>query len=179
MASYADFLAAKQRRHGTYGAEISADTVSSALHDWQREGVAWAVRKGRAAFWWSTGLGKTRAQLEWARLSTEGMDGRGLIVAPLAVCEQTVREATRIGIEAACPLQLDLIERCVRLWSNPGETVFTPFAGIGSEPYVAVKNGRIGMGIELKPSYFAAAVANLKRAEATAGALTLFDAAEA
>jgi hypothetical protein len=101
MASYADFLAAKQRRHGTYGTEISADAVSSALHDWQREGVAWAVRKGRAAFWWSTGLGKTRAQLEWARLSTAGHDERGLIVAPLAVCEQTVREATRIGIEAA------------------------------------------------------------------------------
>jgi hypothetical protein len=101
MASYADFLAGKQRRHGTYGSDVSAGEVSPALHDWQREGVAWAVRKGRAAFWWSTGLGKTRAQLEWARLSTDGDRGRGLIVAPLAVCEQTVREATRIGIEAA------------------------------------------------------------------------------
>jgi hypothetical protein len=46
MASYADFLAAKQRRHGTYGTEISADVVSPALHDWQREGVAWAVPQG-------------------------------------------------------------------------------------------------------------------------------------
>lgn len=66
------------------------------LHDWQREGVAWAVRKGRAALWWSTGLGKTRAQLEWSRLSGD----RSLIVAPLAVCQQTAREATRIGLDA-------------------------------------------------------------------------------
>ena len=75
-----------------------------------------------------------------------------------------------------CPLQLDLIERAVRLWSNPGELVFSPFGGIGSEPYVAVKNGRRALSIELKPSYFAAAVQNLKRAEATADAPTLFDA---
>lgn len=60
-----------------------------------------------------------------------------------------------------CPLQLDFIERCVRLWSNPGETVFTPFAGIGSEVYTAVKLGRRGYGIELKPSYWRTAVDNL------------------
>jgi DNA modification methylase len=52
-----------------------------------------------------------------------------------------------------CPLQLDLIERCVRLWSNPGETVFSPFAGIGSEGYVSLKLGRNFTGIELKPEY--------------------------
>jgi hypothetical protein len=104
--SYADFLAAKQREHGTYGLpHATAEFVSEHLSPWQREGVAWAARKGRAALWWTTGLGKTRAQLEWARL----MDGRGmtdrgskraLIVAPLAVCEQTVREGMKIGVEA-------------------------------------------------------------------------------
>ncbi len=61
-----------------------------------------------------------------------------------------------------CPLQLDFIERCVRLWSNPGETVFTPFAGIGSEVYVAVERGRRGLGIELKPAYWSQAVKNLQ-----------------
>lgn len=61
-----------------------------------------------------------------------------------------------------CPLQLDFIERCVRLWSNRGETVLTPFAGIGSEVYVAVKHGRRGIGIELKPSYWRTAVQNLR-----------------
>jgi DNA modification methylase len=52
-----------------------------------------------------------------------------------------------------CPLQLDLIERCVRLWSNKGETVFSPFAGIGSEGYVSLKWGRDFVGTELKPEY--------------------------
>lgn len=59
------------------------------------------------------------------------------------------------------PLQLDVIERCIQLWSNPGDTVITPFLGIGSEVYGAVQLGRKGIGIELKPSYFAQAVKNL------------------
>lgn len=62
-----------------------------------------------------------------------------------------------------CPLQLDFIERVVRLWSNPGELVFTPFAGIGSEVYTAVKLGRRGLGIELKPSYWRTAANNLRQ----------------
>lgn len=73
-----------------------------------------------------------------------------------------------------CPLQLPLIERCVRLWSNPGETVFTPFAGIGSEVYTAVKFGRRGVGIELKPSYWATAVDNLRALDVKMSAPTLF-----
>lgn len=63
------------------------------------------------------------------------------------------------------PLQLGTIERCIRLWSNKGETVFSPFAGIGSEGYEAVKLGRRFVGIELKKSYFDAACRNLGRAE--------------
>ncbi len=59
------------------------------------------------------------------------------------------------------PLQLDVIERAVVLWSNPGEVVFTPFMGVGSEVYGAVINGRKGVGVELKPTYFAQAVRNL------------------
>src|SRR3546814_709182 len=53
------------------------------------------------------------------------------------------------------PLQLDVIERCIDLWSNPGDTVLPPFLGIGSEVYCAARMGRKGIGIELKPSYFA------------------------
>lgn len=59
------------------------------------------------------------------------------------------------------PLQLDVIERCIDLWSNPGDVVLTPFLGIGSEVYSAVKMGRKGIGCELKPSYFRQAVKNL------------------
>lgn len=59
------------------------------------------------------------------------------------------------------PLQLDVIERCIDLWSNPGDVVLTPFLGIGSEVYGAVAAGRKGIGFELKPSYFAQAVKNI------------------
>ena len=65
-----------------------------------------------------------------------------------------------------CPLQLGTIERCVRLWSNPGEVVLSPFAGIGSEGYEAVRLGRRFLGIELKPGYYEVAVRNLRAAEA-------------
>ena len=61
-----------------------------------------------------------------------------------------------------CPLQIDVITRFIQLYSNPSETILTPFMGIGSEVYAAVINGRKGIGIELKPSYFRQAVKNLK-----------------
>jgi len=61
------------------------------------------------------------------------------------------------------PLQLDVIERAVAMWSNPGETVLTPFMGVGSEVYGAVSLGRRGIGCELKPSYFRQAAKNLER----------------
>lgn len=63
------------------------------------------------------------------------------------------------------PLQLEVIERCIRLWSNPKETVFSPFAGIGSEGFKALQLNRKFRGIELKPSYFEAMLKNLHRAE--------------
>ncbi len=63
------------------------------------------------------------------------------------------------------PLQLDVIERAVEMWSNPEETVLTPFMGVGSEVFGAVSNGRKGIGIELKASYFRQAVKNLAEAE--------------
>lgn len=60
-----------------------------------------------------------------------------------------------------CPLQLDVIKRCIHLWSNPKETIFTPFLGIGSEVYQSIKMDRKGIGIELKESYFETAKKNL------------------
>lgn len=60
-----------------------------------------------------------------------------------------------------CPLQLDVIERCIHLWSNPGDLVFSPFTGIGSEGYCAVKMGRKFVGTELKPQYWELACQNI------------------
>ena len=73
------------------------------------------------------------------------------------------------------PLQLDVIERCIDLWSLPGERVFTPFLGIGSEVYSAVKMGRKGIGIELKGSYYAQAVRNLENVQQGSEEVSLFD----
>lgn len=74
-----------------------------------------------------------------------------------------------------CPLQLGFIDRCVRLWSNPGELVLSPFGGIGSEGWVSLMRGRRFVGCELKPSYWKQAVANLQAMEARMDLPTLFD----
>ena len=95
-----------------------------------------------------------------------------------------IRETNTLNVRVArdkdderhiCPLQLDFIERCVRLWSNPGETVLSPFAGIGSELYQAVKFGRRAVGIELKPSYWQTACTNLTELERQMSMPTLLD----
>lgn len=131
--------------------------------------------------------------IQWARPiwpgcsdaeALEAMEELGLILPRPAWYD--IRESNtlnaRAGREQAderhiCPLQLDLIERCVRLWSNRGELVLSPFAGIGSEGYVAIEHGRRFAGIELKPSYWRAAVGNLTEAESRASAPALFEVA--
>lgn len=73
-----------------------------------------------------------------------------------------------------CPLQLEVIERGIELWTNPGDIVFTPFAGIGSEVYQAILQGRRGIGIELKESYFDVACKNCRAAEIELKSTSLF-----
>ena len=105
-------------------------------------------------------------------------------------CWSNIRETNTLNVKEArseedtkhiCPLQLDVIDRLVRLYSNPGEIVFSPFTGIGSEGYVSLQRGRSFYGCELKPEYHAQALKNLAKAERThkADSKTLFDAAEA
>lgn len=93
MSTYADFIAQKKARVPAAG--IDATDVHWLLFDWQAELVHWACKVGRAAIWADTGLGKTLMQVEWIR--NMSADGRGLIVAPLAVCQQTIREAAKVG----------------------------------------------------------------------------------
>lgn len=96
--SYQDFLATKATRVNETGPIVDAADIHPMLHPWQGEIVQWAAKTGRAAIWADTGLGKTVMQVEWLRhvIGT----GSGLIVAPLAVCHQTVREAAKIGVTA-------------------------------------------------------------------------------
>jgi hypothetical protein len=95
-----------------------------------------------------------------------------------------IRESDTLNFAAArddaderhiCPLQLPLIERCVRLWSNTGELVLSPFAGIGSEGVVAVRHRRRFIGCELKASYWRTAVENLRAAEGQLDLLAMAD----
>ncbi|ATN88558.1 DNA helicase [Mycobacterium phage DaWorst] len=96
MTTYAEFLARKTALVEQPGSEVSLADMHPMLHPWQKDLVRWAVRTGRAALWADTGMGKTVMQLEWARLSGD----RPLIVAPLAVCAQTVREASKLDVTA-------------------------------------------------------------------------------
>lgn len=105
--------------------------------------------------------------IEWARPVWYGIKETNTLNVRVARDEDDERHI--------CPLQLDLIERAVRLWSNRGELVLSPFAGIGSEGYVSVHHGRRFVGVELKASYWATATKNLAAAEATAAAPSLFD----
>lgn len=94
-----------------------------------------------------------------------------------------IRETDVLGVHQArendderhlCPLQLPVIDRAVKLWSNPGETVLSPFAGIGSEGVVSIRNRRRFVGVELKPAYWRVASRNLSDAQAERDMGTLF-----
>jgi hypothetical protein len=109
--------------------------------------------------------------IEWARPIWYGIRETNTLNARIARESDDERHLT--------PLQLDFIERCVRLYSNRGELVFTAFGGVGSELYVAVKHGRRALGIELKPSYWATGCQYLTDLEHEMSAPTLMDELEA
>lgn len=125
--------------------------------------------------------------IEWASpIWYDANDGGELGGNRLSPVWTTVRETNtlneRIAREDAderhlCPLQLDFIERCVRLWSNRGERVLSVFSGVGSEIHTAVRLGRFGLGIELKPSYWRTSVDYLRQLETEMQQDTLFGAA--
>ena len=94
MSTYTDFLAGKTRIQPSTGIEVSGD-INPKLYGFQRDIVRWALKRGRAAIFADCGLGKTPMQLAWA----EHVPGPVLVVAPLAVAEQTVREGAKFGIE--------------------------------------------------------------------------------
>ena len=96
--------------------------------------------------------------IEWARPIWYGIRETNTLNAAEARDEKDNRHI--------CPLQLDVIRRCVRLWSNRGETVLSPFGGIASEGVVAVEEGRKAILVELKPEYFQVGCRNLRNAEA-------------
>lgn len=125
--------------------------------------------------------------IEWASpIWTDARDGGWLTpdgsISPVWF---GIKESNTLNVRVAresaderhiCPLQLDFIERCVKLYTNPGELVLTPFAGIGSEMWVSRRLGRHSIGCELKPSYWATAVDNMRRLDDELDTPSLFDA---
>lgn len=105
--------------------------------------------------------------IEWARPIWYGIKETNTLNARIAREDDDEKHLT--------PLQLDFIERCVRLYSNKGDTVFTAFGGVGSELYVAVQQGRRALGIELKPSYWATGCGYLRELESQMSEPTLLD----
>ena len=99
-------------------------------------------------------------------------------------CKYGIRETDVLNVRQAretnderhlCPLQLGVIERIVKVWSNPDDVVFSPFAGIGSEGHEAVRLGRKFIGIELKESYYKSAIQNIQNAVAESNQMTIYD----
>ena len=106
--TYEEFIASKQITAKPSGFEVARDEIGSMLFDWQRDIVRWALRLGKAAVFAGCGLGKTAQQLEWGKHVCQHTGGRVLILAPLAVSNQTKREAEKFEIDvpvAVCKSQ--------------------------------------------------------------------------
>ncbi len=116
---YSEFLKSKQKVAVLKGINIDSNLIHPKLFEWQRRIVVWALSKGRCAIFLDTGLGKTFQQLEWARLIGQNT----LIIAPLSVARQTVREAKKIDIEVRYVRSQSEIVPGHKLWITNYEMV--------------------------------------------------------
>ena len=119
LMDYQAFLESKKHHVSDTGISVMPEAVHPKLFAWQKEIVLWALRKGRAAIFLDTGLGKTFIQLEWARL----LGQQTLIVAPLSVARQTVREASKIGLEVRYVRSQSDIASDRKLWITNYEMI--------------------------------------------------------
>src|SRR5690606_16666345 len=97
MQDYEAFLASKRATMPPVGFHVDRELLHPSLFDFQKDIVHWALRRGRAAIFAGTGLGKTRMQIEWAMHIHQRTGGDVLILAPLAVASQTIREGAELG----------------------------------------------------------------------------------
>ena len=131
--NYAEFLNTKREKVNPCGFAVDPSAMTPALFDWQREIIAWALKRGRAAMFEDCGLGKTAQQLEWARHVVEHTGRAVLILAPLAVSDQTIREGGKFGIAVhRCNSGDDVIPAAVNVTNYERLEKFNsdPFAGI-------------------------------------------------
>lgn len=131
--NYQAFLESKREKVNPVGFEVPPEDINSHLFAWQSDIVRWALRRGRAAMFEDCGLGKTAQQLEWARHVVKHTGKAVLILAPLAVSDQTVREGAKFGIEVVkCRDGGDVRKKAVNVTNYERLEKFTPgaFAGI-------------------------------------------------
>lgn len=133
MKDYMTFLESKRERVNPVGFDVPPSEINRLLFDWQGAIVRWALQRGRAALFEDCGLGKTAQQLEWARHVVRHTGKAVLILAPLAVADQTVREGAKFGIEVVrCRDARDVRESSVNVTNYERLDKFNPsdFAGI-------------------------------------------------
>jgi len=116
---YTDFIESKQYKASNIGVTISTTDTNPKLFEWQKDIVKWAVAKGRCAIFLDTGLGKTFIQLEWARLIGENT----LIIAPLSVARQTVREAKKLNLDVRYIRDMAEVTTDNKLWITNYEMI--------------------------------------------------------
>ena len=130
---YDAFLATKRENVKAVGFEVEESDMAPMLFDWQRHIVKWALARGRAALFEDCGLGKTAQQVEWARHVVAHTGRAVLILAPLAVADQTVREGAKFGVDVhRCREASDVVEGAVNVTNYERIEKFAPepFAGI-------------------------------------------------
>lgn len=133
IAGYDAFLATKRENVKAVGFDVEESAMTPMLFDWQRHVVKWALARGRAALFEDCGLGKTAQQVEWARHVVAHTGRAVLILAPLAVADQTVREGAKFGVEVhRCREASDVVEGAVNVTNYERLEKFAPepFAGI-------------------------------------------------
>ena len=142
MESYKDFLSTKAIKSNASGFTVDKSTLNPHLYEWQRDIVAWALRKGKACLFEDCGLGKTLQQLSFADEVSKKTGMPVLIVSPLAVAVQTVREAEKFGMSAKlCNDQSDVINGiCVTNYEKLHKFDADEFFGVVLDESSILKN---------------------------------------
>ncbi len=130
MKNYSEFLATKRYKVTNQGRDIDRDTIHPKLFEWQKDVTKWAIKKGRGAIFLDTGLGKTMQQVEWAKLLGENT----LIIAPLSVARQTVKEALKVDTEVRYVRSQSELDINHKLWITNYDMIeefdFTKFGAV-------------------------------------------------
>lgn len=148
MNQYNEFLKTKQYKINPIGKDISEKDINKKLFPFQKDILKWAVKNGEC---------DNETWIKWAHGIWTDINETNTLQYYIARDKDDEKHV--------CPLQLETIERCIKLYSNPKETILTPFMGIGSEAFMALKLKRKAIGIELKESYFKIAIQNLDKQE--------------